>query len=177
MVTGQARFKRIENRHIAQREENQHEFLRKACEMGYILWWPSLKYAIFHTNHTGLGKTLSLGEIGWGTIARITCQRAGRAEENQDSKQFLLTVNKCLLGTSHVPEIGDTTVSKKQGHGLLIVYSLMGTWWTTAQINTVSVELGKKTDSIRVYVSILVKELSDGLSGVGRHLSGRSEAW
>ena len=46
---------------------------------------------------------------------------------NQDSKQFLLTVNKCLLGTSHVPEIGDTTVSKKQGHGLLIVYSLVGT--------------------------------------------------
>ena len=64
MVTGQARFKKIECRHIPQREENQHEFLRKACEMGYILWWPFLKDAIFHTNHTGLGKNLNLGEIG-----------------------------------------------------------------------------------------------------------------
>lgn len=95
--------------------------------MGYILWWTFLKDAVFHINHTGLGKNLNLGEIRRGTIARIMCQRAGRAGENQDSKQFLLTVNKCLLGTSHVPEIGDTTVSKKQGPGLHVVYSLVGT--------------------------------------------------
>lgn len=83
--------------------------------MGYILWWPSLKDTIIPTNDNGLGNNLDLGEIGRGTIASIKCQRAGRAVENQDSKQFLPTFNKCLLGTYEVPETGDTAVIKRQG--------------------------------------------------------------
>lgn len=42
--------------------------------MGYILWWPSLKDTIIHTNDNGLGNNLDLGEIGRGTIASIKCR-------------------------------------------------------------------------------------------------------